>query len=261
VEFVSARLSAEAATVLRLQLGAMEGEAFAWVMDMHALVAGAPPLQISRLASSLSHEIRNPLSSVKMAVQTLARNTDLSGRDRRRLAIANREIRTMERMLELLSEYGRDAPPNREQVPARGLLQDALAVVEPELGERRIRVEVDEPAELPRVRIDVHRLRLVLAQFLLNVAIGLPEDSVLRVQLRAGNGGVVLEVTDPTAAIPPEEREALFEPFGSKNSRLARVPGLSLAALRRVLHSQGGDVRVEGLSGDGALFTLTFPVT
>ena len=257
VEFVSARPSAEA-TVLRLQIGALDGDAFAWVMDMHALVAGAPPLQISRLASSLSHEIRNPLSSVKMAVQTLARNAGLSERDRRRLAIANREIRTMERMLGLLSEYGRDAAPNREQVPARALIQDALAMVEPELVERRIRVEVDEPADLPRVRVDAHRLRLVLAQFLLNVAMGLPEDSVLRVQLRAGNAGVFLEVTDPASAIPPEEREALFEPFGS---RLARGAGLSLAALRRVLHSQGGDVRAEGLSGDGALFTLTFPVT
>jgi signal transduction histidine kinase len=248
VEFVSARPSAEA-TVLRLQIGAL---------DVHALVAGAPPLQISRLASSLSHEIRNPLSSVKMAVQTLARNAGLSERDRRRLAIANREIRTMERMLGLLSEYGRDAAPNREQVPARALIQDALAVVEPELGERRIRVEVEELAELPRIRVDAHRLRLVLAQFFLNVAMGLPEDSVLRVQLRASHGGVFLEVDDPAAAIPPEEREALFEPFGS---RLARGAGLSLAALRRGLQSQGGDVRAEGLSDDGAHFTLTFPVT
>jgi two-component system sensor histidine kinase HydH len=256
VEFVSARPSSDT-TVLRLQVGAVNGDAFAWVVDMHALVAGAPPLQISRLASSLSHEIRNPLSSVKMAVQTLARNTGLSERDRRRLTIANREIRTMERMLGLLSEYGRDAPPNPEQVPPRALVQDALAVVELELAERRIRLELDEPPELPRVRVDGHRLRLVLAQFLLNVAMGLPEDSVLRVQLRAGDAGVLLVVKDPTATIPSEERDTLFEPFGS---RLARGAGLSLAALRRVLQSQGGDIRAEGLSGDGALFTLTFPV-
>lgn len=256
VEFVAARPSNDA-TVLRLQLGTFEGEAFAWVVDMHALVAGAPPLQISRLASSLSHEIRNPLSSVKMAVQTLARNTGLSDRDRRRLAIANREIRTMERMLGLLSEYGRDAAPTREQLPARGVVQDALAVVEPELAERRIRIELDEAPELPRVRVDGHRLRLVLAQLLLNVAMGLPEDSVLRVELRQADGAVSLAVKDPAATIPPEERATLFEPFGS---RLARGAGLSLAALRRVLQSQGGDVRAEALPDQGALFTLTLPV-
>jgi two-component system, NtrC family, sensor histidine kinase HydH len=257
VEFVSARPLNEA-TVLRLSVGTLNGDAFAWVMDMHALVAGAPPLQIARLASSLSHEIRNPLSSVKMAVQTLARNAGLSDRDKRRLAIANREIRTMERMLGLLSEYGRDVLPAREQIPLRALIQDALSVIEPELAERRIRVEIDEPAHLPRIGVDVHRLRLVLAQFLLNVAMGLPEDSSLPVTLRPGpDGGASMAVRDPSAIIPPEERTTLFEPFGS---RLARGAGLSLAALRRVLQSQGGDVSAESLSEQGACFTLSFPM-
>jgi two-component system, NtrC family, sensor histidine kinase HydH len=256
VEFVYAR-PADDSTVLRLSVGVSHGEAFAWVVDMHALVAGAPPLQISRLASSLSHEIRNPLSSVKMAVQTLARNAELSDRDKRRLAIANREIRTMERMLGLLSEYGRDVPPIREHLPLRALVQDALAVVEPELGERRIQVEIDEPRNLPRIAVDAHRLRLVLAQFLLNVAMGLPEGSSLRVALRpAQEGGAALVVTDPSATIPTEERATLFEPFGT---RLARGAGLSLAALRRVLQGQGGEVIAEGLAEQGALFTLTFP--
>jgi signal transduction histidine kinase len=256
VEFVSARPLDEA-TVLRLTLGTSRGDAFAWVLDMHALVEGAPPLQLSRLASSLSHEIRNPLSSVKMAVQTLARNTGLSERDKRRLTIANREIRTMERMLGLLSEYGRDVPPAREELPLRALVQDALAVVEPELAERRIQVELDEPRNLPRIGVDPHRLRLVLAQFLLNVAMGLPEGSTLRVTLRPGpEGGAAMVVQDPAATLPTEERATLFEPFGT---RLARGAGLSLAALRRVLQSQGGDVSAEGVAGQGALFTLSFP--
>src|SRR6185295_11888807 len=99
-------------------------EVAASVVNMSALLEGAPPLQISKLASSLSHEIRNPLSSVKMAVQTLARNEGLSERDRRRLTIANREIRTMERMLWLFSEYGRDAPPVGEVTSVRALFQE-----------------------------------------------------------------------------------------------------------------------------------------
>ncbi|MGA9525694.1 MAG: histidine kinase dimerization/phospho-acceptor domain-containing protein [Myxococcaceae bacterium] len=256
VEFLSAELEGES-TILRLNAGVIADEARAHVTDALMLVAGAPPLQIARLASSLSHEIRNPLSSVKMAVQTLARNTGLSERDQRRLTIANREIRTMERMLGLLSEYGRDIPHSVDALTLRAVVQDALALVAPEIDERGIRVDFDEPADIARVRVDAHRLRLVLAQFLLNVAMGLEPGSPLIVVIRPGpENGAAMLVHDPAAAVLPEERATLFEPFGS---RLARGAGLSLAALRRVLQSEGGDVSVEGLSDRGALFTLTFP--
>ncbi|MBJ6761936.1 HAMP domain-containing histidine kinase [Myxococcaceae bacterium JPH2] len=256
VEFAATHLGEQEPSFLRLVLGVLEGEASAGVMDLGTVLEGAPPVQISRLSSSLSHEIRNPLSSVKMAVQTLARNTTLGDRDRRRLTIANREIRTMERMLWLLSEYGRDTTPNFEAQPLRTVLQEANAMVAPELAERRIELEVDEEPDLPRVRMDGSRLRPVLAQVLLNVAMGQPEDSRMHVSLRQGGPGRVLMVLkDPAAALPPEERGSLFEPFGS---RLARGAGLSLAALRRVMMSQGGDVSAEGGAEPGMVFTLTF---
>ena len=257
-EFVPARPGGKEPTMLRLACAAKETGVTAAIQDAHAFLAGAPPLQISRLSSSLSHEIRNPLSSVKMAVQTLARNTGLSERDQRRLTIANREIRTMERMLGLLSEYGRDVPPNPESLPLRPVVQDAIALIEPELNERKLQIAFDEPADLPRVRVDAHRVRLVLAQLLLNVAMGTPEGTTLTVTLRPGPEGTVsMVVRDPAASVLAEERATLFEPFGS---RLARGAGLSLAALRRVMLLQGGDLSAESLAEDGALFTLTFPV-
>lgn len=255
-EFLPVRVGSEH-TVLRLSVGLVEGNPAAAIVDAYAFLNGAPPLQISRLASSLSHEIRNPLSSVKMAVQTLARNSGLSERDQRRLTIANREIRTMERMLGLLSEYGREVSHHADPMPLRALLQDALSVVEQELQERGIQVVFDEPEDLPRVRVDPHRLRLVLAQFLLNVAMGYTQGGTLNVVLRPGPAnGACLLLRDEAASVLPEERDSLFDPFGS---RLARGAGLSLAALRRVLQSQGGDVSAEALAQQGALFTLTFP--
>jgi signal transduction histidine kinase len=258
VEFISARLGTEEPTPLRLVLCMEAGEATAAIQDLDVLLDGAPPVQISRLSSSLSHEIRNPLSSVKMAVQTLQRNTGLSDRDKRRLTIANREIRTMERMLWLLSEYGRDSVPKLDQQPMRNVLQEAQAMVAPELAERRIELNVAEDPELPLVRVDATRLRPVLAQLLLNIAMGQPEDSRVEVQLRQGPGGrPSMVLKDPAAALPPEERGTLFEPFGS---RLARGAGLSLAALRRVMLNQGGDLSAEGSAEPGMVFTLTFAV-
>jgi len=255
VEFVTSSLGKDP-TVLRLALGTCDGQGSAGVINMRSVLTGAPPLQISRLASSLSHEIRNPLSSVKMAVQTLARNPTLSERDQRRLVIANREIRTMERMLWLLSEYGRDSPPSLEPIAVRSLVQEAATLVEPELAERRIEIRIEEEEPHARVRVETGRIHRVLSQLLLNIAMGQSEGSAITVTIRhAQHDEVQILVLDPGAE-PPEVTASIFEPFASM---LARGAGLSLAALQRVMESHGGKVAADWSSPPGTLYTLTFP--
>ncbi|HVE85865.1 MAG TPA: histidine kinase dimerization/phospho-acceptor domain-containing protein [Myxococcales bacterium] len=228
----------------------------ALVLNLSALLDGAPPLQISKLASSLCHEIRNPLSSVKMAVQTVARNPGLSDRDKRRLTIANLEIRTMERMLSLLSEYGSDKPPLTETTQVRTLLQEAARLVEAELAERRVQLAFDEEdRDLPPVKADPRRLLPVLAQLLLNVAQGLAPGAQLSIRLRRSGTGAQVLISDPSSAVLPDEQHTLYEPFGS---RLARGAGLSLAALRQVMNGHGGQFVAEGTGSPGTLFILTF---
>ncbi len=240
VEFV--RIAADSAGTprwLRVGMEVAGGAVEARVHDLGALLEGAPPLQISRLSSSLSHELRNPLSSVKMAVQTLARNEELSARDQRRLTIALREIRTLERMLWMLSEYGREAPLAVDTWSLPDLIQESSGLIEHDLAERSIRLELVGIEGLPRVRSDGVRLRPVLAQLLLNVAASLTEGQPLLVTLRQSQRGAEVELLDEHAALEPGDQGRVFEPFGS---RLARGAGLSLAALRRVLQQQGGEV-------------------
>lgn len=256
VEFVRAG-PPDAPRWLRVSLAPRSGAVEARVHDLSQLLEGAPPLQISRLSSSLSHELRNPLSSVKMAVQTLARNEGLSARDQRRLTIALREIRTLERMLWMLSEYGREVPLAVDAWALPDLIHESAATIAQDLTERNVRVEVAGAEGLPRVRSDGVRLRPVLAQLLLNVASGLEEGRPLAVTLRASGRGVEAQLLDEHAALGPGDEERVFEPFGS---RLARGAGLSLAALRRVLQQQGGEVTAAAAKppARGVLFSLDF---
>lgn len=243
--------------VLRVSVSQKNELRRAGIVELNQLLAGAPPLQISKLSSSLSHEIRNPLSSVKMAVQTLAKNATLGDRDKRRLAIANREIRTMERMLWLFSEYGRETPPMLEAHPIRNIVTEAATLIDPELAERKIVLDIREKPAGLRARVDLARFRPVLAQTLLNVAMGLAAGSALPVAVSASAvSGAELVLEDSTFALLPEEREHLFEPFGS---RLARGAGLSLAALQRVMMSFGGEVRAAGAGAPPTTLTLCFP--
>ena len=242
--------------VLRLALACRNGNATAAITDLRHFLTGAPPLQLSAVASSLSHEMRNPLSSVKMAVQTVARNTALSERDRRRLAIANREIRTMERLLWLFSEYGREVAPTLESVPVRTLVQEAAALVEPELAERQIEVRIEGDATA-RVQAEAGRVARVLSQLLLNVATGQERESTLTVQIRPGvPSGYEVTLMDRSVLSKPQDASAIFEPFGSM---LTRGAGLSLAALSRLMESHGGKLSADWSTGQGTLYTLSFP--
>jgi len=257
VEFVRTTGGSSAPRWLRVSLVPDGTTIEARVYDLGVFLEGAPPLQISRLSSSLSHELRNPLSSVKMAVQTLARNEGLSPRDQRRLTIALREIRTLERMLWMLSEYGREVPLAVDNWSLPDLIQESVALIEQDLGERNVRLEVAGAEGLPRIRSDGVRLRPVLAQLLLNVASGLEEGEPLALVLRPSKRGAEAQLLDEHAALAPGDEDRLFEPFGS---RLARGAGLSLAALRRVLQQQGGDVTAAAARppARGVLFSLDF---
>jgi signal transduction histidine kinase len=254
VEFIRVEGGAGARWI-RLSLGAEGPLARARVLELDSLLQGAPPLQMWALSGSLSHELRNPLSSIKLAVQTLARNEGLSSRDQRRLGIAQREIRTLERMLWMLSEYGRESPVAVEPWALPELVEQAVELIEPDLSERGIGVRTQATGEIGRVRADAMRLRPALAQLLLNVAAGLEDRQTLDVQLGPSSPGAQLQVVDPAAVLGPGEERRIFEPFGS---RLARGAGLSLAALRRILQQQEGDLTATPAPDRGIVFTLRF---
>ena len=108
---------------------------------------------------------------------------------------------------------------------------------------------------LPRVLAEPARFRPVLAQLLLNIAMGQPTGAVVPVRLYADEAAIHLSVSDPASALPPDEQATVFEPFGS---RLARGAGLSLAALKRAMLLQKGSVAASGGTLPGTAFTLTF---
>ncbi len=231
-----------------------DGDFASGVVDLDQLLDGAPPVQLSRVSSLVSHELRNPLSSIKMAVQTLARNATLSERDQRRLTIANKEIRTMERMLWVFSEYGRDSAPHLEPVAVRALVDDARSLIEPELAEAKSSLEIEERGgPLPPVRVDRARLKPVLGQLLLSAASDLPEGAPVRVTIERDGGRVAIRILHAELVLTAEEQEKLFEPF-PPGMKLGA--GLGLAALLHVVESVGGTVTAAPTGDKGVVFTV-----
>lgn len=207
------------------------------------------------LFPALSHELRNPLSSVKMAVQALARNPDLTERDRRRLSIAHREVRTLERLLWLVSEAGRDSAPHLEDRSLETLLEEAGSHIQPELDELGVTLQPPAGAGATRLRVDPARTRGVLAPLLLNVARA-RGPGALELRIEPPTGTLLhLHLDDPRTVLQPGALDAAFIPFAFGPTRTS---GLLLPALRTVMQAQGGAAQVLALPGDGVRYVLSF---
>jgi signal transduction histidine kinase len=201
----------------------------ALLLDLERAASGpfAQAAAVSRFASMLTHEVRNPLSSVKMVIQTLERSGGLDDRSRKRLLIAAREVRTMERILSALVELAHEPPLRRRPAELGALVQEALHLSEQELADRGLTPKLDVPQGLA-LFCDADRLVLAISHVLAHAA-----RAVTAGELSVG---------------AQREGERLRLVIGGASSGPAAPPsgsGISLAMVDKIAREHGGEFSVE----------------
>ena len=211
---------------------------------------------LGSLVSEIVHEIRNPLVSVKTFLQLLPERVDEPDFRERFLQVATDELRRVERLLDLVLEHGRPAPPPRHD--AGSDLSAAFASVVQLVGfraaERGVSLEVAETNALPAARISEDALRQVVLNLVLNAIEVTPAGGDIRLDGLLTSDGLEVSVDDRGPGVPRELRERLFEPFVS--SKGDRPGGLGLAITRRIVEEAGGHIRIEGREGGGSSFRV-----
>jgi signal transduction histidine kinase len=215
----------------------------ALLLDLERAASGpfAQSAALSRFASMVTHEVRNPLSSVKMVIQTLAKNVGGDERTQKRLGIAAREVRTIERILSALSELAHDPLFAPRPADPLGLVHAALHVSELDLQERGTNVAVEIEDGLGPLACDGERVQIALAHLLVNAARALTTSELSLKVLREGAGiRIVLSGSSTGPATPPA---------GS---------GISLAMVDKIAREHGGEFSVEE-SPQGCSYSLLLP--
>lgn len=183
---------------------------------------------LSRMAARLTHEVRNPLASIKMVIQTMARALEQDPRTVRRLAIAAREVRTVERILAALSELARGRAGKPSRVGLAGLIPEAAQICEPELAERGVTIAIALDPDLPEVEGDPERLRLALSHLFVAVGHAMGSAGAISVRARVEGDGVVVRPEAPAGASQPNPA------------------ALSIALVDAIAEESGGELRMEG---------------
>lgn len=246
----------------QLLLRGVSGGAIALVRDLtvnrQQADAALRAEDLARFASLVAHEVRNPLSAVKIALQTLERHGTLTPNDLRRTSIALREVLNIELLLNEVLEFAR--PPSLSLVPVdpRGPVEEAVAGVEAEWSSRGVTFTRRMPERMPPAAIDPVRVRTAAKILCRQAAVAAEEagGGAVEVAIREAAGGWELSVADPGQTLASELREKAFVPF---NPRRARGSGLGLAVVARIAGEHQGTARIEERPGGGNVISVTFP--
>jgi signal transduction histidine kinase len=220
---------------------------------------------VGQLAAGMAHELRNPLTSMKLLVQgAQAGAADgpgrpdawlaprLSGRD---LGVLEEEITRLERLIQSFLDFARPPKPEARRVDLRPLVEQTTALLAGRAAALATRLELTLPPAPAVAAVDPGQIRQVILNLVLN-ALEAGGGSVEVSLAGDGDGGLALRVADRGCGLPAALGERIFDPFTTtKETGL----GLGLSICRRIAAAHGGTLDAANRAGGGAVFTLRLP--
>jgi signal transduction histidine kinase len=212
---------------------------------------------IGRMASSIVHDLRNPLAAIYGGAEMMV-DTELSPDQMKRLAS---NIYRASRRIQVLLQDLVDGSRGKSGTPEPCYLGEVIGAAMDSLGAATesqgvtVRIDVPEDLEAPMDRTRIERVFTNVVQNALEM---MPEGGEIRISARLVDGAALAEVEDTGPGISPEAKARLFEPFASFGKKGGM--GLGLALSRQAVLEHGGDLwAAEPRSGRGARFMLRFP--
>jgi two-component system, NtrC family, sensor histidine kinase HydH len=214
---------------------------------------------VGQVAAGVAHELRNPLTSVKMLVQTGLEEPQPTGLPPEDLAVIEHEIRRMEACIQTFLDFAR--PPSSERRPTDllAVMRRSLALIEGRARKQHVTLETDLPLAPVMLAIDGEQIHQVVLNLLLNALDALAHGGAIRIKMSAPTPErreAQVSIADTGPGIAPRIKERLFQPFvSSKETGL----GLGLSICQRLIEAHGGTITGENTADGGAVFTFTLP--
>ena len=249
---VTARKAAEAAAQLAQQR----------LLEQQQQASADKLASVGRLAASVAHEIRNPLTAMKMWLFSLREAVGGQPELNRKLVIVDEEITRLEGIIREFLEFSRPLAVSGRPEAVTDILQRTLEFLGPRLEHTQIRVVQDFNPGLPSVLADAEKLKQVLLNLIGNAAEAMRDGGELRLTATCesdadGRRMVVLRVQDTGPGLPQEAQRRLFEPFFTTKEQ---GTGLGLWLASQVMARHAGRLVLESSSPQGTVFAVWIPV-
>lgn len=224
------------------------------VQTKEALIRSERLAAIGRMSAHVTHEIRNPLSSIGLNAELLVDSDPVEARQ-----LCQAIIREVDRLTAITDEYLRFARlPRPELGPSevRPLLTTIAQFVARDLSAASVEIDVDVGDDVPPVQIDTDQIRQAILNLVRNAKESMPEGGHIQLTARREDDGIAIVVGDTGGGIDTASIERIFDPFYS--TKLTGT-GLGLALVQQIVTEHGGSLRVESERGSGTEVTLVLP--
>ena len=218
--------------------------------------------EIARLAGGLAHEIKNPLSTIRLNMELLAedfRDSDAprDARALRRVESVQRECQRLQDLLDDFLRYTRVRELNRKPVDLNAQLAEILDFYQPKAADAGIEVVEYLTSDLPAVQLDTEAFRGAMLNLILNAEQAMPNGGELVVRTYGTADGVGIDLIDTGCGMDDDTLDRVFQTFYSTKSG---GTGLGLPTTRRVIEAHGGSIDAQSAPGHGTRFTIRLPV-
>ncbi len=226
-----------------------------------ALVRQEHLASLGKVAATMAHEIKNPLSSIKTLAQLMREDQQVEQHYARDLAYMIAEADRLNRSVVQLLTFSRPAPERETEVNVSEILETTAGVLAREHAAAGIQIEAHVQPGLRLPRANPELLQQIVLNLILNAIQASPQAGFVHVSAaRQEDGKIQISISDQGPGVSPEVREKIFEPFYTTKQR---GTGLGLAIVRKDVRHLEGEIQVESplQDGRGTRILVTLPAT
>jgi signal transduction histidine kinase len=217
---------------------------------------------MGELASSIAHELNNPLATVSLRVESLIAQSTGDDPRLRELEIIGKEIERMSNLVSNLLQFSRRSQPQISTVNVSDEIEKTLELVHYHLRKQNIAVAREFKPEGPLIHADRQQMRQLFLNLFTNAGDAMPEGGTLtiRVTNRPEEKEICIEIADTGVGIPPEILPKVLEAFYTTKPE-GKGTGLGLAICKRIAQAHNGILNItsEGGPGKGTRVCITLP--
>jgi two-component system sensor kinase FixL len=210
--------------------------------------------RLGQMAAVVAHEVKNPLTGIRGAVQIIGGRLPAGSRDAEVVKEIVARIDALNDLMKDLLLFARPPQPRLAPVDPLPLLEIVASLVRQDPGARAIKITVTGASDT--IMADSDLLKLVVQNLLLNAVHAIGSEGAVRVTVGPSGGMCRIDVTDNGPGIPPDVREKLFTPFFTTK---ARGTGLGLSTAKRFVEAQGGTITIDCPPTGGTSVSIELP--
>ena len=218
--------------------------------------------EIARLAGALAHEIKNPLSTIRLNMELLAEDLEetkspAQQRAAKRIDLVHRECQRLQDLLDDFLNYAKVRHFDLHPTDLNFEIGEVLDFFAPEAAEANVEIVRYFDPELPSVLLDCEAFRGALLNLILNAKQAMPEGGQLVARTTATKGNVALYLIDTGCGMDESTAAQMFDAFFSTKPGGS---GLGLPTTAKIIDAHGGRITVQSEVGRGTQFTIELPV-